>query len=263
MRGNFDMSTNPKPKDAPEPSEMFSIDFENGFDGVPGVTQLLNPKMMQEKAAAMKKAKESGGGTPPIRSLAPTPAPLPIPTPIKENEISIDLGGNHDDMQIVAQGSSPTPAASQTPVAPSQQAPANGNSLAALGVQFELQFEMERGVYRYRKMKGHARANLALWQEKFYFQMKIDLKTLEVQGSFQEFAKATHPFHEDAFGLTDSSHVQIVRLEGDTQKLFVLVSEKSLSTSEQKVRDLLAGKSAGGGSASGNDENSFKIELAS
>ena len=214
---------------------------------MPGVTRLLNPKVLQEKAEALRREKArasapSSGSLPP-KKLEAVVAPAPAPIPADEGGISIDLGGNDDH-------TSPD-------FAP--------KSLADFGVQFELHFENERGTFRYKRMRGHGRPNFALWQEKFYYQMKVDLKILEITSKFQEFSKEKHPFCEDAFGLSDASYVQVVRLEDDNEKVYVLISEKSLSGQEKQVQDFLAGKgvTSGGDSSGDEDEGSFKIELVS
>lgn len=135
-------------------------------------------------------------------------------------------------------------------------------TLTELGVQYELQFEMERGVYRYTRMKGHSRATFALWQQKFYFQMKLDLKALGLEAPFQEFQKSKDEFYSDAFGLIDANFVQIVRLETSAQKIYVFLSDQSLAPYQEILADLVQGKKPGNGSNdSGDDE--FKIELVS
>jgi hypothetical protein len=285
MRGNFDMSNDGKPKEDAKSVE-FSIGMENGdFDGIPGVTQLLNPKIMMEKAAA-KAARDKASATPPqgpatksslerneplptpIKASSPQPAPKatvaakPVaakPVAAKEDEgIAIDFGSDDStDPGVVHTSAQPTSRSSVT------DSGSSATSLAEMGVQFELQFESERGTYRYRRMRPHGKKSFALWQEKFFYQMKIDLKALEVEGPFQEFAKATHPFHEDAFGLTDASFVQVVRVSGDTQKLYVLISEKSLVQDTQKICDFLSGKGISPAGDSSGDDDEFKIELAS
>jgi hypothetical protein len=206
-------------------SEVFSIDFEDDAAIIPGVTQLLNPKAMKE--ASEKKSR------PPLPNINPPQKLEPLVVPVIEVAIAT----------VVAITSA-------------------AKSLAECGVQFELQFEMERGVYRYTRMKAHSRESFALWQQKFYFQMKLNLQVLEVTGHFQEFEKEKNQFHADAFGLEDATHVQVVRFEQDAHKVIVLFSEKSLVNSEKMVREFLDTKNSSGSSDSGSDGD-FKIELAS
>jgi hypothetical protein len=246
------MANDSNPKDQTKQSTVFSISFEDDFEGMPGVTALLNPKSMQEKAALAQKNNppprmplpNEAKKAPPSSSFSSTKTAIvnPEATRFVEKEILIPLEENE-------------PIVSSLTV----------NTLSDFGVQFELHFQMERGVFRYTRMKGHARGSLSLWQEKFYFQMKLDLQALGVKEKFQEFAKGKDLFQEDVFGLMGTAaFAQVVRLgESNSQTCVVLISEKSLDGCQQKVQELLVnslGKISG--TPSGGDDE-FKIELAS
>jgi hypothetical protein len=239
MRGNFDMSSAGKPKEKSDATRNFHIGFEEGAGPIPGVTQLLNPQLMEDRANAAKARPQSAASV----------AAAPLETP---KEITIDLGEDYSKpLEAVT-----SPNIIQRPV---------GKSLADFKVQYELHFESERGAYRFTRMRGHTRESFALWQQKFFFQMKLDLQALGVKNLFQEYTKNTDTFQADAFGLDDASHVQIVRIEGSPQKIFVLLSNQSLVKDEAVVRDLLLGKgvSPAGDGSGDDDEGDFKIELAS
>ena len=246
------MANDPKAKDGTKVEDIFSISFEDDFEGMPGVTQLLNPKSMKEKAEKLKA--EKTGMHKPQTAVPPKKSPLPAAfrppasaTKPAEKEISISLDTNAGPQSISLAV----------------------NTLADFGVQFELHFQMERGVFRYAHMLGHAKSNLSLWQEKFYFHMRLDLQLLGVKDKFHEFSKGKDFFQEDAFGLSGTAaFAQVVRLdENNSQTCIVLISEKSLESSQQKVRELLNQSSrktpgsSGSNSSSGDDD--FKIELAS
>ncbi len=249
MRGYFDMGNDGNSKEGTMASGIFSISFDDESGNPPGVTQLLNPKLMAAKEAA-RKAKEAANA-PKVETKVASPEP------------SFEIEINNEPTPNI---SSPTPAPTAAKAtAPASSAAGTNQSLKDLGVHFELQFESERGSYRYTRVKPHGKSGFEMWQEKFFYQMKLDLRTLEVQGTFQEFAKGKHTFQEDAFALTDSSFVQIVRLDGDTQKIYVLLSSQSLMSKKDAVLQALSGKTAGGAGSgdksSGGDD--FKIELAS
>jgi hypothetical protein len=199
---------------------------------MPGITQLLNPKAM--------------------KTFDPANTSTPATKAQEQREISVTF--DEDDAPPLVTKTS----TAQLTSSALNAVPQNSTPLAALGVQYELHFESQHGNFRYTRMKPHAKASFELWQQKFFFQMKIDLKALEIQVSFQEFSKKQSPFHEDAFGLVDASYVQIVRLENDTQKIFVLLSTQSLLLKQDEVRAALAGKSF---DKDGSDD--LKIELAS
>ena len=203
------MANDGNSKDKTQEIELYSISFDEESGNAPGVTQLINPKLIAEKEAA-RRAKE----------------------------------------------------AAVSPVSANSSAPkmVSNVSLTSLGVFYELQFEIEHGSFKYARMKPHGKARFEMWQERFYFQMKLDLKALEVQSNFQEFSKGKDSFQEDAFALTDASFVQIIRVDGDSQKIYVLLSSQSLGSKKEAVLQALSGKTSGAGSA-GDDE--FKIEMAS
>jgi hypothetical protein len=237
------MANDSNPKDQTKQNPIFSISFEDDFEGMPGVTALLNPKSMQEKAEHAQK------NNPPSRLPLPnsakgTPSPsllAPTATAIAKPEI--------------------TRVAEKEPIVSSLTV----STLTDFGVQFELHFQLERGVFRYARTKGHARGSLSLWQEKFYFQMKLDLQALGVKEKFQEFAKGKDFFQEDVFGLMGlAAFAQVVRLdENNSQTCIVLISEKSLEPCQQKVRELLLHSMGKGSRSSGGGDDEFKIELAS
>ena len=231
------MGNDTKTKDGTQTTGLFSITFDEDAGNAPGVTQLLNPKLIAQKEAA-RKAKEA--------AQAPSTPSQRVPEAVEQViEIQFD--------------SKPEP----TRVQPPTPRPSVGEmqSLTQMGVHFELQFENERGSYRYARMKPHGKERFEMWQEKFYYQMKLDLRTLEIQGTFQEFAKGKNTFQEDAFALTDSTFAQIVRLEGDAQKIYVLLSNQSLLSKKDAVVQALQNKSSGSAGSSSDDD--FKIELAS
>jgi hypothetical protein len=209
------MSSNGKPK------ETTQINFTISFDEdspLPGVTQLLNPAAMKERALR----------TPQKMSTPPSMKSAPLPEKVEATPIH------------------------------TAKALATTKTLVDLKVQFELRFEMKNGLYQYSKMKAHSKANLSLWQENFYYQMKINLKTFDIQKTFEEFEKGKHHFQEDAFGLSQCSHVQVVRLASQSDKLFVLLSEQSLTKFEPLIRELLEKNNS---SSSGSNGDDFKIEL--
>ena len=300
-----------------DPNDAFSIEFDDEGGNVPGVTQLLNPKLMAEKAAA-KKAAAASKPPPIIAKTAPKTPDLSQAPELKEIAIGFDdvAGGtmpgisqllNPKAMAAKAQSqkataaSSPaaaSPAAAKAPSAfssqtrttitplldneiilnledeafppsatASHQPPTEDRTrvissltpLAVLGVQLELVFEKKQNQFRFARVKGHAKAGFEPWQEKFFAQMKIDLAALGIQISFQEFSKKENLFQAEAFGLTDATFVQVVRLENEGARIFVLLSSASLLLKQDEVRSQLSGKTA----KKDDDTGEFKIELAS
>ena len=301
-----------------DPKDAFSIEFDDEGGNVPGVTQLLNPKAMAEKAAAKKAAADATGKPPPIlKKSMPTSLEVTQAHELKSISIGFDdeSGGtvpgvsqllNPKAMAAKAQAAkipnqfSASSSQTKTTINPlvfdheielhleeeafppsataSHQPPAaqpalrdavdepertrmivSQSKLAKLGVQLELVFEKKKNQFRFTRVKGHSKTAFEPWQEKFFSQMKVDLAALGIQISFQEFSKKQHLFQAEAFGMTDFAFVQIVRLENDSDRIFVLLSETSLLMKQDEVRAELSGKTI----ENSDDTGEFKIELAS
>jgi hypothetical protein len=218
------MSSSQNKKETTQVSGIFSIDFNDlGSSGVPGVTQLINPEMLRQKAAAQAKKNKTSTDS------------IVIP---EESSKLVEIG-------ITPAGT--TPAEKLNPP-----------SLQSLGILLELQFEIEKGFYRFCRFKFHGQSKAEAWQENFFNQMKIDLKTLEFIGGFEEFSARNSPFHREAFGLTENQFLQLIRIEASSKKVFALLSDKSLSLKKEVILSALQENSDN----SSDDSDSLKIELA-
>ena len=263
-------------------AQHFTLSFdENRNHTMPGVSALLNPADLEIKSKA-------GPTPPPILRKAQAPVPAQTtpakstsditvvldvssfitrePAPAKNSPLLSEktsmIDGNEIalNLELETFSDQATGTHLQSRIHEAQPHNASNSELSLMGVHFELHFEKRGGDFRYARMKPHARASFELWQQKFFYEMKLDVRTLEIQVSFQEFAKKQNPFQEDAFGLGDAHYVQIIRLEDQNDKIFVLLSASSLLQRQAEVRQALSGKSNSGSS---DDGDSFKIELAS
>ena len=206
----------------------------NGFSNtIPGVTQLLNPKVMAERHASKKKEEALHQAT---AAVEPLLAPMP------EAE--------------------PKPQVTTTQIRRSQRK----TGLSRFGVHFELQFEDDMGVLRFTRAKTHSDETFDEWHRAFFTGMKIDLRALEINVSFQEFAAEKSNFHRDAFALPEGFYLQFVRSRENSAVMFVLISERSLVLNKEEIYRGLEGytsSGSGSNSDSNQDGDGITIELAS
>ncbi len=189
-------------------SEVFSIRFDDGE--VPGVTQLLNPKKMAEKAAEIEREQKSAV------------------TLEKTGEVEIALTMD-------------TPQASPTPAPHKNSAP---ESLTSLGVLYEIQFYLEAGHYRFQQAVQHATNDaLASWQKALFSKMKFVPDFFEMKDSFTEFKKEAAVVF-DALGVSSECFIQCVRA-GQPPAYTVLISRQSLSSHRQILLQVLNSEKPG------------------
>jgi hypothetical protein len=205
----------------------------NGFSNtIPGVTQLLNPKVMAERYASKQKEEALNQ---PIATVVES---------IAEPEVESK------------------PQVTTTQIRRSQRK----TGLSRFGVHFELQFEDDMGVLRFTRAKTHSEETFDEWHRAFFTGMKIDLRALEINVSFQEFSAEKSIFHRDAFALPDGFYLQFVRSRENSAVMFVLISERSLVLNKEEIYRGLEGYSSSGsgsGSDSNQDGDGIVIELAS
>ena len=208
----------------------------NGFSNtVPGVTQLLNPKVMAERYASKQKEEALHQA---IAAVEPVTEPAPEPVP------------------------EPKPQVTSTQIRRSQRK----TGLSRFGVHFELQFEDDMGVLRFTRAKTHSDETFDEWHRAFFTGMKIDLRALEINVSFQEFAAEKSNFHRDAFALPEGFYLQFVRSRENSAVMFVLISERSLVLNKEEIYRGLEGytsSGSGSNSDSNQDGDGITIELAS
>ena len=218
--------SNAQKKPEPNAEDVFSIDFDDqGKSNMPGVTQLINPEVLRRRAEAQAAA---AAKTSPQR--APTTAPAPA-----------------------AQAKPTVSEATSFYTAPA--AAKKEQTLAEMGVRLELQFESKQGFFQFVKFKPHQKEPEA-WQEKFFNQMKIDLKSLQVTTIFQEFEAMRSSFHQDTFGLKNGEFVQIIRPDENSKQLYVLLSNQALFSKKIHVLEKFAVVK------NDDSDDEFKIELA-
>ncbi len=278
------MSNSQKKPEATNVSAVFSIDFSDD-SVIPGVTQLINPQMLAKRAEAKgkKDAKDAAAKV----SLAPDPEPDPVAAapkappkpsaPVMDSDggISISLEDSSPALIVNHQHAPSSPVELDFTPAPIVATPvpevlpvtafapsSNGNTqtstsplgsgsiLGELGVQLEIQFEDQRGFHRFVRFKNHA-ASPQGWQEKFFAQMKLDLKKLAAVSNFEEY-DSSQRFIQDVFGLSENQYVQIVRERENSVRVHVLLSSSSLAPHKALVIQKLFGPT----------ETTGKIEIA-
>ena len=194
---------------------------------VPGVTQLLNPQLANQRKNPSKKTESAE----PSLSQAPHPG--------------IDI-------------------ALETPPAPLEstgfQKSRPSHPLSQFGIHYSLKFEETNGSLRFQGHVETGTRSFERWRVEFFKNMKIDLRILSITVSFQEFSGDRFPFQREAFGIGPKEFVQCVRDPKDRKILYVLISSNSMLGKKNEIEEALGAetKSEGGGS-----DGEFKIELAS
>ena len=223
MKGNFgwEIMSDPKEKKENTRSDIFSIDLDSS-GVIPGVTQLINPKLLAEKAAAAeRKAAQTKSS---VHSTA-QPVAIQAITP----EIAVEIS----EQPAVIQA---TPAPVQSIVQSAAQTTAT--SLRELGVFLELQFTHQSGQPTFSKWVGHKNSSFEPWQNEFFSKFKIAPEVLGLTENFHEFGPQ-HLWVLDAFGASEHQFVQVIQLQTEYR---VLISAHSLQAQKTVVMDLLSGK---------------------
>jgi len=153
--------------------EVFTIDLDQQSDSyeIPGVTQLLNPEKMAERAQQAAQKTE----------------------PKKEFTL--------EPTRTVATGMQSPPPIIGKP----------GSLLKDLGVLFDFQFALQDGTFLFQNGVAHAEAFVQGWQQEVLDGMKLDLKALLYQEPFQEFRYETYGYLYSAFAAQPQHFIQIVQ----------------------------------------------------
>ena len=218
-----------------------SIIVDDFNSSVPGVTMLLNPQVILEREAARQKLESTE--TPPIDA-----EPLALP----EMEV-LDAGPR---ISILAEE---TPASEPEVAPPLAQAPPLDTPLSRLGVWTELHFEENDRGFCFVQAIPHAHGKIEAWQEAAYRGMKLELDVLGISISFQEFSTRKDPFQTDAFCTPEGGYVQTVRSREHSNRLYVLVTSRSLLMEKEQVYTALEGS----GEKESDDGGSIEIDFAS
>jgi hypothetical protein len=239
------MSQNKKPED----DSMSSIVVDDFSSAVPGVTMLLNPKVILEREMALK-AKEKK--TAPVAEVAPEPTPESIPVatsnPVEPSDPGISITFE------------PSAALTTEPAAPpAQELPETDSPLARLGVLLELRFKEHENGFRFDSVHPHGSA-LEPWQEELYSKMRIELEVFGISVSYQEFSTKKNPFETDAFAAPEGGFVEFVRSRDHSDLLYVLISKRSLLMEKEPVYSALEKT---GESDSGDGSGGIEIDFAS
>jgi len=213
----------PKNENSKHP-EVEEITVSNFSLDVPGVTQLLN------------------------RSAPDANAGKNLNSFDNSIEIQVENQGSPGDATRIFE-SHPEPT----------RAELHSGGLAGFGIDFQLIFVEENGVLRYQGVKELKKSSFPAWRHSFFKRMKIDLRTLSISVSFQEFSSDRFPFQKEAFGLAHNEFVQCVRDPRDRKKMHVFLSKHSLLGKKNQIESLLGGNPDSGDSGS----DDLKIELAS
>ncbi|MBU6154579.1 MAG: hypothetical protein KGP28_09790 [Bdellovibrionales bacterium] len=200
------------------------ISVSDFSEDVPGVTQLLTPNLAS------------------LRKNAPSTPEKPFEE--KEKTIAINLDDPSPHEQKIETSSNTNP---------NSQA----NPLATFEIEFQLIFTEEGGVLRYQSVKEIGKSAFPRWKHSFFKKMKIEVRTLGISVSFQEFAAERFPFQREAFGMAADDFVQCVRDPKDRKKIHVLFSKKSQLSKKNEIEEALAGIPGNGFQGSGD----IKIEL--
>jgi hypothetical protein len=192
-------------KDKTNLSEVFTINLDSFSESgeIPGVTQLLNPAKLAEKAAekaAVAKKKKEIDDTKAAFHAAPQASPRPS--------------------QAIAK-----PAA------------AVKKELKDFSVLFDFHFINQNETFHFHQARGHSE-EIQPWQKEILAGMKIDLKTLFFKGSFQEFRFEMAGYLYAALGLQNRHFIQLVQNPKD-QTLHVLVSTQSQIANQSAIQELV------------------------
>lgn len=242
--------SNKKPTEAEVPSSIVVDDFSSA---VPGVTMLLNPKVILEREAARKRGETQVPATQePEPSLPP---PLLTTEPMAESQpdggIEISLSFDSEPVH-----SAPEPLIASEPEPKPESKP---DSLSQMGVQLELQFQEDGSGFRFQKILPHAQSSVEDWQEKVFRGMRLELEILGIQVSFQEYSSKKDFFQTDAFCVPEGSYVQIVRSREHSDRLYVLITKRSLLLDREQVYTALEGS----GENSSGEGGGIVIDFAS
>jgi hypothetical protein len=210
-----------------ENSEVHGISMDEFGGTIPGVTQLLNPGLEKKQNVVTS----NGNST----------------------KIQLKFGGTRSDIHHPEKKPALSPKAAA--LHPASDVPQTPASLSKFGVRSVLVFQKKNGVHRFEAADSRSPEPLAPWQKEFYLGMILDEGVLSLSADFCEFNAKSSKFHTDAFGLSESEW--LVLLKSDTG-WYALISKNSLSTSRKDWESLF------GEAASTDKEKSgeIKIEIA-
>lgn len=196
-------------KENTQMSEVFTIDLDQFGDGdIPGVTQLLNPAKMAEKAAAVKAAAEQAA------KEAANPSAKAMTTKSPSGETAIFT-------------------------------PLRAQSLKDMFVMFDFQFTAKNGDYCFSEGVAHTEPVVLAWQTRVLTGMKLDLSQFVFSAPFQEYRFETAGILFAAFGIQPQHFMQLVQPHGDNT-IHVLVSHRSQAAHKDAILATFAKSSSEG-----------------